>query len=266
MFGGSVGTSMDVPNDHRRLRNGSTERYTQAWLQAVTSAREAGLKVSAIAVIHAGTLRISGEEFLRFFADRARIDDVQVNLPFPGGPGEGGGTLEPQALSRFLEDLLDAWVRRYIGRGLRLAPFADLIDHHRGRPARLPCIWQPNCASQFVAIDARGDAALCDCWVASYPQHGFGNVFRASLAELLGGSQARRAFLDRPGRLVDGEDCGACPHLSLCHGGCPVRAFSATGTIDAKDPYCEVYKTVFARCRDAAATLARQDGTVVTAG
>ena len=93
MFGGSVGTSMDVPNDHRRLKNGSTERYTDVWLASVARARAAGLHVSAIAVVHAGTLRAGAHQFLRFFAEQAHIDDVQVNLPFPGGPGRGGDTL-----------------------------------------------------------------------------------------------------------------------------------------------------------------------------
>jgi uncharacterized protein len=258
MFDGAVGTSMDVPNDHRRLRDGSTERYTQAWLDAVAAARSAGLTVSVIAVVHAGSLRIGAEEFLRFFCERAGIDDVQVNLPFPGGPGNGGETLDPDALSRFLVDLLDAWAERYVDRGLRLAPFADLIDHYLGRPARLPCIWQANCATDFAAVDARGDVALCDCWVTSYPEYRFGNLFTgASLSDLLRGSPARRALLARPARLMDIEDCGTCPHLSLCHGGCPVRAFASTGTIEAKDPYCRVYQAVFVKCRDLAARMAR---------
>jgi len=259
MFDGSVGTSMDVPNDHRRLRNGSTERYTQVWLDAVTAALGAGLHVSAIAVIHAGSLRIGAEEFLRFFRERAGIDDVQVNLPFPGGPGKGGETLDSEALSRFLVELLDVWTERYLERGLRLSPFADLIDHYLGRPARLPCIWQANCASDFVAVDARGDVSLCDCWVTSYPEYGFGNLFAgASLSDLLRGSPARQALLRRPARLVDIDDCASCPHLSLCHGGCPVRAFASTGTIEAKDPYCRVYQAVFTKCRDLAARMGRK--------
>jgi radical SAM protein with 4Fe4S-binding SPASM domain len=107
----------------------------------------------------------------------------------------------------------------------------------------------------FAAIDARGSVALCDCWVTSYPEHRFGNVFRTTcLSEMLGASPARQAFIDRPRHLVDHEDCGTCPHLSLCHGGCPVRTFAATGTILAKDPYCEVYKALFTRCRERATT------------
>jgi radical SAM protein with 4Fe4S-binding SPASM domain len=253
MFGGAVGTSMDFPNDHRRLKNGSTAEYTEVWLDAVGNARAAGLTVSVIAVVHRGSLAAGADAFLDFFTEVAGVDDLQVNLPFPGGPGEGGETLDPVRLSSFLTALIGRWAAHDRQRGLRLAPFNELVNHFVGRPARLPCIWQPNCANEFISIDARGDVALCDCWVTSYPEYAFGNALRGtSLAELLGASDARRALLERPARLMDLDDCGSCPHLSLCHGGCPVRTFASKGTILAKDPYCEVYKSVFETCRDLA--------------
>jgi radical SAM protein with 4Fe4S-binding SPASM domain len=259
MFDGSVGTSMDFPNHHRRLKNGSTEQYTQVWLEAVKEARRAGIDVSVIAVLHRGSLRTDPREFLAFFTDEAQLTDVQVNLPFPGGPGHGGDTLDARPLSVFLVGLLDAWMERGFDRGVRLGPFDQLVEAYAGRPARLPCIWQPNCANEFLTIDARGNVALCDCWVTSYPEYRFGNVFDSTgLSALLGGSTARQAFLARPEHLIACEDCGTCPHLALCHGGCPVRTFAATGTILAKDPYCEVYKTVFAKCRDLAAEAVRR--------
>ena len=93
--------------------------------------------------------------------------------------------------------------------------------------------------------------------MTSYPDYAFGNVFRSpGLAALLDASEARRALLARPARLMDDEGCDACPHLSLCHGGCPVRAFASAGTINARDPYCEVYKALFAKCRAIAAAIA----------
>jgi sulfatase maturation enzyme AslB (radical SAM superfamily) len=63
-------------------------------------------------------------------------------------------------------------------------------------------------------------------------------------------SRARRDFVERPKHLVEDEDCLSCRYLSICHGGCPVRTYSALGTMMAKDPYCEVYKAVFA-CAEA---------------
>jgi radical SAM protein with 4Fe4S-binding SPASM domain len=259
MFDGSLGTSMDFPNHHRRLKNGSTARYTEVWLRSVRQAREAGFAVGVIAVLHGGSLEVSARDFLSFYTQEAGIDDLQVNLPFPGGPGTGGDTLRTEPLTRFLLDLLDVWMQEGFDRGVKLSPFDALFDAFSGREARLPCIWQPNCANEFAAIDARGNVALCDCWVTSYPEHRFGNLFRAqNLSQMLGASPARQAFLNRPKYLVQHEDCARCPHLSLCHGGCPVRTFAATGTILAKDPYCEVYKVLFARCRELAAEAVRR--------
>ena len=167
--------------------------------------------------------------------------------------------MRTEPLTRFLLDLLDVWMQEGFDRGVKLSPFDALFDAFSGREARLPCIWQPNCANEFAAIDARGNVALCDCWVTSYPEHRFGNLFRAqNLSQMLGASPARQAFLNRPKYLVQHEDCARCPHLSLCHGGCPVRTFAATGTILAKDPYCEVYKVLFARCRELAAEAVRR--------
>lgn len=258
MFGGALGTSMDFPNVHRRLKNGSTEQYTEVWLRAVRQAREAGLSVGVIAVLSAASLVAGPAPFYEFFTETAGITDFQVNMPFPGGPAEGQGTLEAGPLAEFLEGLLEVWFERGFEAGVKLGPFAELLDHFSGRPAQLPCIWQQNCANEFISIDARGRTALCDCWVTSYPEHGFGNAFQAgSLSEMLGASPARERFLERPQRLMESADCLKCEWLSMCHGGCPVRTFTAKGTVFAKDPYCEAYKVLFreTRRRAAEATL-----------
>mgnify|MGYP006281078255 CR=1 FL=1 len=258
MFGGVLGTSMDYPNVHRRLKNGSTNRYTELWLRAVADAQAAGISPGCIAVLHKATLEAGPEAFYRFYTETARITDFQVNMPFPGGPGEGGDTLEPGPLARFLNSLMDVWVERGLLHGIRLGPFDQLLEAFSGRPARLPCIWLQNCANEFISIDARGQSALCDCWVTSYPEHGFGNVLgTGGLSEMLGASEARLRFLERPEHLMDDEECGTCPWLSMCHGGCPVRTFTALGTISAKDPYCEAYKALFSHARRVASQVAR---------
>jgi radical SAM protein with 4Fe4S-binding SPASM domain len=132
-----------------------------------------------------------------------------------------------------------------------VGPFDALIDHFTGKQARLPCIWKENCSIQFISVDAKGTVAQCDCWVTSYPEYFFGNIFHdADLTRMLKTSRARRDFVERPKRLVEDEDCLSCRYLLICHGGCPVRTCSALGTMMAKDPYCEVYKAVFA-CAEA---------------
>jgi uncharacterized protein len=95
--------------------------------------------------------------------------------------------------------------------------------------------------------------------VTSYPDYFFGNIFQEpDLTRMLSTSRARREFVERPQHLVEHEDCLSCRFLSICHGGCPVRTYSALGTMLAKDPYCEVYKVVFARAETHARTLLRR--------
>jgi uncharacterized protein len=251
MFNGSVGTSMDYPNVHRKLIKSGPEAYTKLWTKRLHEAREAGIKIGVIAVLHQASLEAGAERFYRYFTEDLGLDDFQVNTPFAGGPAkdvEGGFQLDNGELARFLGELFDIWIQKGYDAGVSLGPFDALIDHFVGRPARLPCIWKENCSNQFISVDARGTVAQCDCWVTSYPEYFFGNMFREpDLTRMLKTSRARQDFVERPKHLMEHEDCLACRYLSICHGGCPVRTYSAKGTLLAKDPYCEVYKVVFAR-------------------
>ena len=259
MFGGSLGTSMDYPNLHRKMFNGSAEGYTETWRKRLDEAREAGIHIGVIAVLHQGSLEAGAETFYNYFTRDLGLNDFQVNTPFPGGPDNDSSSefqLDPQQLSEFMGELFDLWIEDGLDQGVALGPFDALIDQFTGRPARLPCIWKENCSNQFISVDSKGTVAQCDCWVTSEPDYHFGNLFlQPDLTRMLGESPARQKFVERPGKLVLEEDCLECRFLSICHGGCPVRAHAALGTIDAKDPYCEVYKTIFSR--------AEQHGTIV---
>jgi len=262
MFDGALGSSMDYPNAHRKLVNGSAAAYTALWQQRLDEVRAAGIEVGVIAVLHRGSLEVGADRFYRHFVDELGLGSFQVNTPFPGGPAKDAAAdfqLDSAQLAGFLGELLDIWVERGLEAGVALGPFDALIHHFTGRPARLPCIWKENCSNQFIAVDAKGDVAQCDCWVTSYRDHVFGNLFREpDLTRMLGASSARREFVERPGKLVRDEDCLSCRYLSICHGGCPVRTYSALGTLDTKDPYCEVYKAVFARAEQHGRSVLRR--------
>jgi uncharacterized protein len=82
--------------------------------------------------------------------------------------------------------------------------------------------------------------------VTSYPGFWFGNILdEGSLSDLLHNSEALRRPQTRPGVLIQQEDCLECDYLSICHGGCPVRAYTVHGDIFRKDPYCQLYRRLF---------------------
>ncbi|MDS4068563.1 MAG: radical SAM protein [Candidatus Competibacter sp.] len=260
MFGNSVGTSLDYPNLHRKLLGQGPESYNEIWGRRVREARSAGIDVQVIAVPNQATLEIGAERFYTYFVDELGITDFQVNTPFPGGEATAAKKELPVAavenLSRFFTELADVWLERGYHRGVRVGPLDALLQHFSQEPATLPCIWGENCANTMVSIDARGYVAQCDCWVTSYPDHHYGNIFESdSFGELLKTSTVRQQFNQRPIQLIQ-RDCLNCDYLSICHGGCPVRTYTVHGSLFEKDPYCKLYKAMFGRMERAARDLA----------
>ena len=262
MFGNSVGTSLDYPNLHRKLLGQGPESYNEIWRRRVREARAAGIEVQVIAVPNQATLEIGAERFYTHFVDELGITDFQVNTPFPGGEATDAKRELPvgdvDRLSRFYLDLAEVWLARGHRQGVRVGPFDALLQHFSHEPATLPCIWGENCTSALVSIDARGAVAQCDCWVTSYSDYHYGNIFESeNFGELLQTSPARQQFNERPIQLIQ-RDCLNCDYLALCHGGCPVRAYTVHGTLFEKDPYCALYKSLFGRMERAARELARE--------
>jgi radical SAM protein with 4Fe4S-binding SPASM domain len=260
MFGNSVGTSMDFPNLYRKARNGTPAQYTAIWSRKVREARQAGIQVGVIAIPNKGTLQAGAERFYAYFVDELGLTDLQINTSFSGGERNAAkqeSLLDLDGLSQFCVDLARVWVERGYEKGVKLGPLDQLLHHFTGEGACLPCIWQQNCTDEFVSIDARGYVAQCDCWVTSYPDYWFGNIFAAgSFTELLQQSKARQRFQARPEVLMQSESCVGCDYLSICHGGCPVRTYANTGEFFVKDPYCQVYKALFSTMEELAARLA----------
>jgi uncharacterized protein len=260
MFGNSVGTSMDFPNLYRKTKHGTPEQYTAIWSRNVRAAREAGIQVGVIAIPNKGTLQVGAERFYAYFVDELGLTDFQINTAFSGGEVNAAkqeSILDMDELSRFYVDLTKVWVERGYEKGVKLGPLDQLMGHFTGEGACLPCIWRQNCTDEFISIDARGHVAQCDCWVTSYPDYWFGNIFDdVSFTELLQQSKARQRFQARPEALMQHESCVECDYLSICHGGCPVRTYTMTGKFFVKDPYCQVYKALFSTMEEMAARMA----------
>ncbi len=165
--------------------------------------------------------------------------------------------LAPRLLGEFLVELSDIWLAKGVDNGITVGPSSEILDYFLHGDTVIPCFWHDNCANNFLCIDPYGNISQCDCWVVSYPEMHFGNLFQtSSLSNLLKESSARQHFLSRPGTLVQNCDCAECEFLAFCHGGCPIRAYSTHHTVFEKDPYCETYKILFNHLNKAAANIA----------
>ena len=260
MFGKSIGSSADYPNLHRKVRGGTVRGFNELWLEKADEARNAGNHIGVIAIPSSETLEAGGEAFYDYFTRVLGINDFQINTPFAGGPPnavKNGFPLDPEQLGLFCKELIDIWMDRGYGKGVRIGPFDQLLACFLDEPHLLPCIWNHNCSDHFICIHPEGHLAQCDCWAAGYPEYRFGNIFEnRGLSSILDASPARERFLNRPSNIVQNQDCIECEFLGICHGGCPIRAYSVRGNLYDKDPYCSTYLTVFRHMKKMAACLA----------
>ena len=87
MFGNAVGTSMDYPNVHRKLFNGSSSDYNPIWKYNVQTALNAGIAIGVIAVPNQMTLAAGAEKLYSFFVDEVGVQSLQASAV--GGTGAG---------------------------------------------------------------------------------------------------------------------------------------------------------------------------------
>lgn len=262
MFGNSIGSSVDYPNQHRKVKGKSPEDFNPFWAAKADVARKDGNHLGIIAIPSMETLAAGAEAFYEYFTRELGITDFQLNTPFAGGPVNAvkeGFPLDPERLGQFFTELIDIWMARGYAKGVRIGPFDQLLACFRDEPHLLPCIWHRNCADQFICIHPEGHIAQCDCWVASYPEYRFGNIFEnGSLSDILEASPSWRRFLDRPANIIQNQDCIDCDFLAICHGGCPIRAYSLKRNLYDKDPYCPTYLAVFKHMKAVSARLSAQ--------
>lgn len=262
MFNSSLGSSLDFPNLYRKLPGSDPAGYDAIMREKIKQAQLAGLHVGVIAVPNEQTFLLGAHRFYDYYVNQLKLTDFQVNTPFAGGTVSQAKLTYPldnEQLSKFFIELIDIWITEGYERGIQVGPFDRLLNYFLEGDQGLLCIWGENCANEFFCIDPLGNLSQCDCWAASYPDFHFGNLLdTGSLESLLANSRVRQRFLDRPACLMEQEECIDCPYLSLCHGGCPVRAYTMNNRLRSKDPYCATYKAIFSHIEQVAAKVAAQ--------
>ncbi|HMK34547.1 MAG TPA: radical SAM protein [Desulfomonilaceae bacterium] len=258
MFCDEIGSSLDYPNLYRKVLGGDPESFNTTWFRRYEEARDAGIQIGVITLPNKASLSVGAERFYSYYVEDLGIASFQINTPYPGGrptPAKRSFPLDNELLSTFYSDLFDLWIRHGLCEDVPINPFNELVHYFRTGENKSYCTWAENCSCKFVGIGPKGAVGQCEDWVSNHPEYVFGNILEGgTMAEIMNGP-VRERFLQRPARLFDEEDCAECEYWNLCHGGCPVRAYSSTGNLFAKDPYCQSSKTLFDCARNAARAL-----------
>jgi uncharacterized protein len=237
----TISSSLDFPNLYRKAQSISTKEYFQLWYRKKEVAERDGFEVSVVSLPNPETLRLGAKKFYQFFKEEVRATNIQINFPFPGGNG-GPHALNLDDLSHFMRELYGVWLSS--GRDLNLSPFKSLEERLLWNKGTLLCSWAYTCAKSLLAIGPNGEIGQCDCWITTFKDFNYGSLFEHTPNALLNSAQ-RQFFLERPLRLIRDSKCGECKFWKICHGGCPVRAYTFSGDLFSPDHYCPVYYSMF---------------------
>ena len=213
-FNWLVGVSLDGPKEvHNRFRRkGSGAETLHLVLRGLKAMQESGVAVNALVLVSQANVKKAALVY-RFLRDQ-KFDYLQF-IPCVENDLATGKladfAISGEEYGAFMLDLFEAWkpdagkvsvrdfdaVRRY------------LIDGNYDI-----CTMGGAC-DNYLLIEHTGDVYPCDFFMR--PDWLLGNLMEKPLAEIYD-SPMRAKFSDLKGAAL--AECGGCPWLKLCHGGC----------------------------------------------
>jgi len=146
--------------------------------------------------------------------------------------------ITPEEYSDFLGAIFPVWWRNQ-DRFPQVDPFKSLVTNIRDKQKSLGCADSGTCAYHYAYIGPQGEASHCgragDWQIISY-----GNIKERSLIDIYG--DAQRDALAQRNDVLSKSDCKDCRLWYICHGGCPLDAFTKHQGFHHKSAWCEAKK------------------------
>jgi len=240
----SIGTSLDGPEPINDAQRGAG--YYRRTMDGIELARLHGFSVGCICTFTRESARQVDQVF-EFFLQEGLDFSVHAALP-PLEQSTNGWVLPPDAHGQLLVDLLD----RYLPEAdkIRISTLDALCRSISSGKGSI-CTFR-DCLGEYLAVDPEGWIYACQRF-AGLPQYHLGNVHDCPTMDDLMSSPFWRLLQDRQDRIE--TECGDCPYLDICRGGCPYNVLAANhGNFDStlRDPHCSAYQGIFSQFTDLA--------------
>lgn len=144
----------------------------------------------------------------------------------------------PEEYADFLGAIFPAWWR-HREEFPQVEPFFSLTRNLLKEDFSLMCCDSGACARHHINLLPDGTLSLCGR-SADWGLLQYGSIFDRTFSEVLADPQ-REVLLERNTVLPE-TDCKGCRFWEICHGGCPLDAWSASGSFLHKSEWCHAKK------------------------
>lgn len=231
-----IGSSIDGPEDLNDSQRGTG--YYERTMKGYEIAKAAGLSVRFICTFTPHSFERRSEIF-EFFRSRGHPLKLHPALPSLRSENPREWALDPGLYGELLVYLLDQSIEHMDDMEvMNINDLCRCVFTRRGSVCTFV-----DCIGNTFAIGPDGTIYPCYRFVGM-ADFAMGNVYDHPTLDDLSSSDAWKrmnAFQD----IVERE-CGECPHIRYCRGGCPYNAMAESGgELDGVDPYCKAYKRIF---------------------
>ena len=144
--------------------------------------------------------------------------------------------ISPEEYVEFLGAIFPEWWRRR-DELPHVEPFASVVRNLLGTDRSLVCSDSGTCAHHHINVQADGSISHCGR-SADWGLLNYGSIFDKTFAQVFQDAQ-RSELLDR-NKILPETECKGCRFWEICHGGCPLDAWSASGSFLHKSNWCYV--------------------------
>lgn len=234
----SIGTSFDpLPNIRGYGAERDSAAYNRDFFRGIALLQETGIRWGVIYTAHRGSIG-HGKMLLRFLTNMNPSSPPQFNLVRCYNEGTEAFAIGDEEFADFLGDIFaEYWENRTFYGAVQ--PFHWFVDRIINRNDNLVCEMSGRCSHNWFFVGPKGEISHCGV-SGDYHLFRYGTILDTSFDDSLG-HQVRTDLRERVVRLARTE-CAECRFWGICHGGCPVSAVKAYGSLEAKPATCGVIR------------------------
>jgi uncharacterized protein len=233
-----IGTSYDpLPNIRGIGKNVNSRKYNTRFMEAIRLLDEEDIGWGIIYVVTKRSLE-NPVGIMHFLSNLSPNGSFMMNPVLVYGGGLEDIKITPAEYVDFLGATFTTWWknRNFMG---KVDPFFSIVrnltDDHRS----LMCTDSGGCA--YTHIDMMPDGRVSHCGrSADWGLLDYGSIYDRSLCEIL--SDPRRNILSDRNAVLQNTECKECRFWDICHGGCPLDGWAASGSLQGKTEWCHAKK------------------------
>lgn len=234
----TLGTSYDPIGTLRGLgRRRDWRAYNQKFMEGIALVEEEGFGWGLIYVVTKLSLARPLEIF-QFLANLTPRGSFMLNPVLIYDQRLGHLKVTPEEYVDFLGAIFPTWwaQRRELP---PVQPFYSLTGNLLKENNLLMCGDSGQCADQHINLLPDGSLSHCGR-SADWGLLNYGSIFEKSFMEVLADPQ--REVLRQRNTVLPETECRGCRFWDICHGGCPLDAWSGAGSFLHKSEWCYAKK------------------------